>query len=278
MFTSIYQVMQEGQSLSLHLIRKGDKLVVCFQPLASNAPEAPGSNLTPLVITATPSELEEGFITAIRTPLEERFGLLSNLEEFKKSTQKAQPRAKDKTEVAGTVSVEPASNALPKKSKREEQAESAEKMARSGNLPGAYGIYKKLYEQDKSDTRAGNRMHELWAKMSQKTMFPQETEEQPNRQPVIPAAGQPQAVTSQGGDVITPIAPLQPEVNDAEEDMFAQILYAGRIEEPVQEAGPAAEAEDVKAAPIPPGFDPARYEEFLRYQEFLKTQPVPETV
>lgn len=268
MFTSIYQVMQDGQALSLHLIRKDGKLSVCFQPLASNAPEAPGSTLTPLVVTGTPSELEEGFIAAICTPLEDRFGMLANLEEFQKSTQKAQPKTKDKAEGTGTVSVESATNAAPKKSKRDEQAETAEKMAASGNLPGAYGIYKKLYEQDKSDTKSGNRMHELWAQMSQKTMFPQEAEEQPNRQPA--------AIPSQGVEEIVP--PPQPGVSETEEDMFAQILHAGRVEEPVQEAGPAAVAAEVKAAPVPPGFDPARYEEFLRYQEFLKTQPVPETV
>jgi PRTRC genetic system protein E len=173
MFTSIFNVMQQGQALSLHLMRKGEKLVVCFQPLASDASDAAGSNLTPLVVTGTPAELEEGFMAAICSPLQERFGMLANLEEFKQSTQKAQPKAPAKTAEAGTLSVEPASNAAPaKKSKREEQVEAAEKMAKSGNLPGAYGIYKKLYEQDKADTKAGNRMHELWAQMSQKTMFP----------------------------------------------------------------------------------------------------------
>lgn len=248
--------MQEGQALILHLIRKDGKLAVCFQPLTSNAPDAPGSNLTPLVITGTPAELEEGFIAAICTPLQERFGMLSNLEEFKKSTQKAQPKADAKE--AGTVSVESAATLAPKKTKKEEQMETAEKMAKSGNLPGAYGIYKKLYEQDRSDTKAGNRMHELWAQMSQKTMFPVEpavtaaTEEAPVPQPAVPPVTR-----------IPEAMPPQPAAGEAEEDMFARFLNPGKEEEP---------------APVPPGFDSARYAEFLRYQEFMKTLPAPATV
>lgn len=276
MFTSIFSVMQDGQSLSLHLIRRGDRLVVSFQPLASNAADAPGSKLTPLVATATPGELDAGFITAIGTPLEERFGLVANLEEFRKSTQKAQPKAT--TNGTGTVSVEPATSTTAKKSKKEEQVDAAEKLAKAGNLPGAYGIYKKLYEQDKTDTKVGNRMHELWAQMSQKPLFPVETAqavaEVPEAQPAA-NTGTPQAqpviapftgTITQGPDpaVVEEEIPdgIAPKEEDAPEDMFARIISGGRTRESVAPA----------AVDVPPGFDAAQYQEFLQYQEYLKSQ------
>jgi PRTRC genetic system protein E len=268
MFTSIFSVMQDGQSLSLHLIRRGDKLVVSFQPLASNGADAPGSKLTPLVATAIPGELDAGFITAIRTPLEERFGLVANLEEFQKSTQKAQPKAT--TNGTGTVSVEPATNTTAKKSKKEEQMEAAEKLAKAGNLPGAYGIYKKLYEQDKTDTKVGNRMHELWAQMSQKPLFPVETVQAVAEVPEAqPAVAEPPKIQP----VIAP-AVQEPDTTVAEEeaepeDMFARIISGGRIQEPV---APVPVQEVPAAVDVPPGFDAAQYQKFLQYQEFLKSQ------
>lgn len=255
--------MQEGQALSLHLMRKSDKLTVCFQPLASNAADAAGDKLTPLVITGTPAELEEGFTTAICTPLEERFGMLANLEEFSKSTQKARPKVNGKAAETETPGVERATIVPAKKSKRDEQAETAEKQVKTGNLPGAYAIYKKLYEQDKTDTCAENRMRELWTQMSEKTMFPEAATaaEAPNARPVIP-----EVMALQGG-YMEQAEPPQPEVSGAEEDMFAQILNTGRIE------GPAAAAEkEAKAGIVPPVFDPSQYEKFIQYQEFLNTQ------
>lgn len=261
MFTSIFDIMQDNQALSLNLMRSGAKLVVCFQPLASNTSDATGNNLTPLVITATPAELDAGFITAIRTPLQERFEMLVNLEEFKKSTQKAQ----SKTGTKDTVTVSGSSvstSTAPKKSKKEEQVEEAEKLLKANNLPGAYGIYKKLYEQDKTDVKVGNRMHEIWARMSQKTMFPVENttviEETPNTQPEIIPITQP--------EVVVP-AEKEPEV-----DMFAQFLNPAKVE------NPTLVKEEIKPSPVPPGVDPEQYQKFLQYQEFMKTQQVAENV
>lgn len=262
MFTSIFDIMQDNQALNLNLMRTGGKLVVCFQPLASGTSDATGNDLTPLVITATPAELDAGFITAIRTPLQERFEMLVNLEEFKKSTQKAQPKAGTKS----TVTVEggsTATNAAPKKSKKDEQVEEAEKQVKANNLPGAYAIYKKLYEQDKTDARIGNRMHELWAKMSQRTMFPAETAETVEEKPGLQPVGSPV--------VEEPKAPA-PETKEPEEDMFAQLLNPVKAEESTlvkEAAGPN---------PVPPGVDPEEYRKFLEYQEFVKTQQVAETV
>lgn len=256
MFTSIFNVMQEDQVLNLNLMKTGNKLVVCCQPLASGASDAQGSKLTPLVITATPSELDAEFITAICTPLEERFGMLVNLEEFTKSTQKAQSKTTSKDEVTVTSTA----NTNSKKSKKDEQIEEAEKLYKANNLPAAYGIYKKLYEQDKADAKIGNRMHEIWGKMSQKPLFPTE-----------PATTIEEAKDNQS--VASPVDQIQPEAEKKEVateqkpviDMFNKIIYPEKVEESVI-------VKEEVTSPIPPEVNPESYKNFLAWQEFMKTQ------
>lgn len=264
MFTSIFNVMQENQALNLNLMRTGEKLVVCFQPLATNTSEATGSNLTPLVITATPEELDADFISAICSPLQERFSMLVNMEEFKKSTQKAQP----KTPVKNTVTVDEGGSsekiAAPKKSRKEEQIEEAEKLFKAANLPGAYGIYKKLYEQDKTDTKIGNRMHEIWAKMSQRSVFSEENTAVVDEAPKTEIKTVPTTEEEPNATAV--------ENKESEVDMFAQFLNPSKVE------NQAPVKDEIKPNPVPPGVDPEQYLKFLQYQEFMKAQQVTETV
>lgn len=262
MFTSIFNVMQENQVLNLNLMRTGNKLVVCCQPLASGASDAQGSKLTPLVITALPEEIDAGFITAICTPMQERFGMLVNLEEFTKSTQKAQSKTTSKDEVTVTSTASTTS----KKSKKDEQIEEAEKLYKANNLPAAYGIYKKLYELDKTDAKVGNRMHELWAKMSQKPLFPAEpvaaleeaTGNQTNQMPIE-------------GNKPDPVASEHVQKEEPVIDMFSRLINPGKVEEPVT-------VKEEITVPIPPDIDPESYQKFLAYQEFLKTQDAAQPV
>lgn len=261
MFTSIFETMQNNQALNLNLMRTGDKLVVCFQPLASNTSDATGSNLTPLVITGTPAELDARFISAIRTPLKQRFEMLVNLDEFKKSTQKAQQKASAKNQVSveeGSAST----NSTSKKSKKDEQIEEAEKLVKANNLPGAYAIYKKLYEQDKTDSKIANRMHELWALMSQKTMFPEE-------ETIVPQIPD---TTSVIPPVVDNVETVPVENEEPQEDMFAKLLNPEKVGESAQVV------ETVKPVAVPPGVDPEQYQKFLQYQEFMKSQQVAETI
>ena len=262
MFTSIFNVMQENQVLNLNLMRTGEKLVVCCQPLASGASDAEGSKLTPLVITATPGELDDEFIAAICSPLQERLGMLINLDEFKKSTHKAQPKASAKNE----VSVQEGTNTASKKTKKDEQIEEAEKLYKAKNLPGAYAIYKKLYEQDKTNTKIGNRMHEIWAAMSQKPLFEADNEtttveSNPVQSVEIPA----------GEEVSQIIDTTKTQEPKPVEDMFCQFLNPAKAEEPV------AVKEETKAS-IPPGADTESYQRFLAWQEFQKTQAATQLV
>lgn len=264
MFTSLFNTMQDNQVLNLNLLRTGDKLVVCFQPLASNDTGTSGSNLSPLVITATPAELDAGFLAAISTPLQERFGMITNLEAFKESTRKAAPKPAAKSEV--TVSA--GTKANEKKSKSEQLIEEAEKLFKQKNLPGAYGIYKKLYEQDKTNAKIGNRMHEIWALMSQKPLFGDVQEGQvtvetvEDKVPVITPTVIAEPVKAVGTEV---------KQEAPQEDMFAAIINQGRI--PVEEAAIENKQEEIQPEQpviLPPGMTQEQYNQFLAFQQYQK--------
>lgn len=276
MFTSFFNLMQDKQVLNLNLMRKGEKLIVSFQPLSSNETGASGSNLSPLVVTATPAELDAGFIPAISTPMKERFDMIINLDAFKESTKKATPKPGGKPEVtvldgAGTKSGD-------KKTKTEQQIEEAEKLFKAGNLPAAHGAYKKLYEQDKTNTKVGNRMHEIWALMSQKHIFGPASEEnngkpaQDNVQATIVAEDNRPVAE---GHTMAPeiISKVETPVPAAEEekpvtDMFAQIINQGKIqvEETVVKQPEEKEAEVI----LPPGMTFGQYQQFLAFQQYQK--------
>jgi len=263
MFTSLFNTMQDNQVLNLNLMRTGDKLVVCFQPLASNDTGASGSNLSPLVVTATPAELDTGFLATISTPLQERFGMIINLEAFKESTKKAAPKPAAKPEV--TVSSGTKNNE--KKSRTEQQVEEAEKQFKAKNLPAAYGIYKKLYEQDKTNTKIGNRMHEIWALMSQKSVFGDSPEETATVG-VEETTGVVQAPVVIPETVATAVTEHKEE---QPEDMFAAIINQGKI--PVEEVKTETKVEEapvVQPVMLPPGMTQEQYAQFLAFQQYQK--------
>lgn len=259
MFGSLFNIMPDKQVMNLNVMRTGEKLVVSFQPLASNDTGATGSKLSPLVVTATPAELDSGFIAAITTPLQERYSMLINLEEFKKSTTNAAPKPKSETKPATGNS---------QKSKKEEQVEQAEKLFKAKNLPGAYGIYKKLYEQDKKDEKIANRMHEIWAAMSQGSIFdkePQTTlveEEQPQVTAEPEGAGQ-DTVTQADGDIVT-------EEEAPAVDMFAQMFNRANPDKK-DEGGKVQDGNANTLTPqmvLPPGMTLEDYNKFLEFQKF----------
>lgn len=274
MFTALFNIMQDKQVLNLSLMRAGDKLVASFQPLASNDAGATGCNLSPLVVTALPAELDAGFIQAVTTPLRERYAMLVNLDEFKQSTKNAAPKTKTDTKSgAGSVSV---IDSAPKKSKKDEKIEEAEKLFKMKNLPGAYQIYKKLYEQDKADQKIGTRMHEIWAIMSQGALFGKEPET------AVVEEKQPGSVEQAGSQAAMPVtAPGAAAITGENEeeapvDMFADFINRSRIavEEEITPVMPVEEKPEVEAMAqpvmLPPGMTMEDYEKFLAFQQFQK--------
>lgn len=274
MFTSLFNIMQNKQTLNIVLMKSNEKLIVSFQPLGGSDDTNPtGNDLSPLVVTATPQELDAGFIDAITSPLTERFEMITNLDEFKKSTQKAAPKQQiSKSEIKVEEDDEP----IKKKSKKEEQLEETERLVSIKNLPATYQILKKLHDQDKNDTKLAKRMSEVWGMMAQRPLFGEnsfEKESEQEKEPVtanLPTMTKPQEVIG--------IVP-EPEIKE-KEDVFARILSQTKAKEssemPVAES--VQEIQPLNNIVLPPGMSPEQYYAFLEYQKFQESQKKLETV
>lgn len=100
--------LADGVDLSIKIKRKNDKLTVSVLPGSS-------TSVTPLTVTATPEELDQGLDIIIVRPLLEVKALISNEAEFKKSIQersaKTEPPVKGKSsgkkETRGTKKEKP---------------------------------------------------------------------------------------------------------------------------------------------------------------------------
>lgn len=276
MFQELFNLLHEGQMLNMNLMKKGDKLIVCVLPIAS---DNVGADLSSLSITAAPVELETGFIQAIRTPIQDRCTALSDLEEFQKSTQ----NAKEKTKKPSTDT--PKATVSAKPSKADTMIAEAEKMESAGNLPGAYAIYKKLYEQDKTNTKIGNKMHEVWEKMSQGSLFSNngaetlevvndtqshsEIEESKVETPIqqVEDSKVVDVSTATINSFVTP-TPLTEEKEEESVDMFAQLLSGSKpdTETVAQQPKEVGQQESV------PQIDPDQWRKFQEFQLMQQQQ------
>lgn len=133
-----------GQSeMSFTIKAKDDKLTVMILP-RSTTKETSGISIKPLILTGTPSELDELFFAEIYGPIEKAVGLITNLESFEKSLEPAgkpeeqktvkKNRAKSDVKKEGTTDASEETETEEEKEvkaellRKKEEAEAAEKL------------------------------------------------------------------------------------------------------------------------------------------------------
>lgn len=87
-FETMAEFLQDGQQLSMVIRKSGNMLAVSVLPDSSGVKDKALSNLKPLVMSGTPEDFEEGFVTGL-APLAEAQGLVENIKEFEEGTEKA---------------------------------------------------------------------------------------------------------------------------------------------------------------------------------------------
>lgn len=96
--------------LNLRIMQKNDKLTINVEPgIASD-------KIQPMIITATPAELDAEFFTSIMPEVKEITGIISNLADAKKEASEKQSN-KPKEKPAAAKKEKPAKKAPAKKSK-----------------------------------------------------------------------------------------------------------------------------------------------------------------
>ncbi len=87
-FKTIAEFLQDGQQVTMAIRKSGGNIAVSIMPDNRGVKDKAVDNITPLVMSGTPEDFEEGFKNALK-PLAEAQGLVSNIKEFEESTEKA---------------------------------------------------------------------------------------------------------------------------------------------------------------------------------------------
>ena len=87
-FKTIADFLQDGQQVTMAIRKSGDSIAVSILPDNRGVKDKAVENITPLVMSGSPADFEEGFADALK-PLAEAQGLVSNIKEFEENTEKA---------------------------------------------------------------------------------------------------------------------------------------------------------------------------------------------
>lgn len=205
MFKNFYDMMVEGQMLTINLMKKGDKLIVCVLPRSEKVKDAAQNHFTPLNLEGTPTELDAGFIAAISNPVKRVSGMLKNMADFEEKAEKAAAESKalkDKTDKV---------NKLIKEAENLEKDKPIEALA----------VYKKALEQDKYNQKIISKIAAMQEKTMQGSLFAENANTQPSANSSITATTQP----------VQPAVPVIEEATKIETtgassgiDMFEQVV------------------------------------------------------
>ena len=87
-FKTIADFLQDGQQLQMAIRKSGESIAVSILPDNRGVKDKAVENITPLVMSGSPEDFEEGFKDALK-PLAQAQGLVSNIKEFEEGTEKA---------------------------------------------------------------------------------------------------------------------------------------------------------------------------------------------
>lgn len=87
-FKTIADFLQDGQQLQMAIRKSGESIAVSILPDNRGVKDKAVEHITPLVMSGTPEDFEEGFKDALK-PLAQAQGLVTNIKEFEESTEKA---------------------------------------------------------------------------------------------------------------------------------------------------------------------------------------------
>ena len=87
-FKTIADFLQDGQQVTMAIRKSGGNIAVSIMPDNRGVKDKAVENITPLVMSGSPEDFEEGFKDALK-PLAAAQGLVANIKEFEESTKKA---------------------------------------------------------------------------------------------------------------------------------------------------------------------------------------------
>lgn len=255
MFQNFYDMMVEEQMLSINLMKKGDKLVVCVLPRSEKVKDTARQHFTPLNLEGTPAELDTGFIAAISNPVRKVSGMLKNMADFEEKAEKAAVESKALKEKTDKIN------------KMIKDAEALEK----DKPKEALAAYNKVLEQDKYNQKIISKIVALQEKTMQGNLFAGETDGVSAMKETVPVGNTQQ--TEQPAQSIIEIKPATENNITAAKtgsamDMFEQAVKVN--ETIVAEQKPEPAPTDVN--PAIAGMSPEMLAQFRQFMAFQQQQ------
>lgn len=94
LFKTLSEVIGNGCTVKITVSQKDGEMTVSVLPGNDLVKDSAKNMISPLSVTGTPEELDNGFVELISAPIKKASGLLSNLEAFEKSAEEAKQRSK----------------------------------------------------------------------------------------------------------------------------------------------------------------------------------------
>jgi len=151
MFTEISKILKEGEMLSLNIRRSGNEMIVIVLPRVENVKDPAAEQLIPLNLKGTPEELDAGFIEAIKSPVEKSTGLMTNMAEYEKSTEKARQESKAEKDRQDAIN---------------KHVKDGETFEKAGKFKEALNAYTKALELDKKNVKIQLKINSLKLKLN----------------------------------------------------------------------------------------------------------------
>jgi len=169
LFEDLEKLMTTGVDISLVIRKRDDGLTVAVLPKANGLKDEAQHQLTPLTLSGTARELDEGFLQAISAPMQKATGLLLNMKQFEQAADatKAASRAeKEKTDAANKEARE-------KKAKYDGFIKKADEQEKDGNYPAAIINYQqaRLHATEAEKKIVDAKMAAARSKMGQGNLF-----------------------------------------------------------------------------------------------------------
>jgi PRTRC genetic system protein E len=151
MFTEISNLLKDGEILRINIMKTGEGMVITVLPQSKEVKDPAAEQLIPLNLKGSPQELDEGFIEAIRSPVQKSTGLMTNMAEYEKSAEKAAKESKAVKDRQDTIS---------------KHVKDAEAFEKAGKFREAVTAYTKALELDKTNTKVQLKINALKLKLS----------------------------------------------------------------------------------------------------------------
>lgn len=94
LFKTLSGLLTSGNTITMTIGKNGDRLLVSLLPGNDMVKGAAKNTITPIQVSGTAEELDEGFVNVIKQGVAEQVGLLDNMKDVEEANKKAAEQAK----------------------------------------------------------------------------------------------------------------------------------------------------------------------------------------